>query len=80
MIGPEEERHHDMTLLRKHGFNDQLENFLSVNVVQYYNTIYIYFDDACVLFLWFQVGYDRSTATAVQKSCNTKMSSVREAV
>lgn len=74
--GTEEERLHDINLLRGMVLHEIVENCLNVDGKQYL----IYGEDAYVLRPWFQAGYKRSTYRAALKLLNNEMRTMREVV
>ena len=74
--GPLEGRRHDMTLYRRSGMDQLLEEALYMEGVQYY----LYGDPAYVLRPWLQKGFRGVGLTPDMTAFNRRMSSLREAV
>lgn len=76
LFGPEVGRRHDLTLYRESGWEQVLQDVLSVDGTQYC----IYGDCAYLLRPWMLCPYFRDLATPSQMAFNSSMSAVRIAV
>ena len=74
--GPLEGRRHDMTLYRRSGMDQLLEQFLLIHGQQHY----LYGDPAHVLRPWLQKGFAGAALDAGEASFNREMNRARESV
>lgn len=76
LYGPEEGRRHDLTLLRKSGWNERLQEALLIDGEYYY----IYGDSAYMLRPWMQRPFQHGLCSAQEAIFNAAMSAVRVTV